>query len=183
VKPIKQLELGGFETEEIKINPEDIIDVSKCAILFGEGGQRIKDLNRTSEFLLSIPKDKYTLYKTGAEHMLPAYKDRNDFPYVINNYTKHILKTQFSRSVYPSFTISNDNIKKTIYCHRLFAMAFIINSSPNITYNVDHINEDKLDYSIQNLTWVSTSQNATDIKNTADKKQSKFKIYTSENYI
>ena len=48
--------------------------------------------------------------------------------------------------------------------------AFIPN--PNDLPDIDHINEDKLDYSIQNLTWASTSENMKSIKNTANKKQS-----------
>ena len=179
---MKQLILPEFKIQ-IEIKPEDIMDVSECAIFFGNAGQRVKDLNRTSEFLLSVPKGKYTLYKTGAAHMLPKYKNRTDFPYLINNYTNHIVKPNFSRAVYPCYTIDNDVKGRRIYCHRIFAMAFIKNSIPHIQYNADHINEDKLDYSIQNLTWASTSENMKSIKNTANKKQSDYKIYSSENYI
>lgn len=179
---MKQLKLKGFEIKR-EINTEDQLDLSEGAIFFGDAGQRVKDLNRTSEFLLSVPKGKYTLHKTGATHMLPEYKNRTDFPYLINNYTNKIVKPNFSRSVYPCYTIDNNVKSKRIYCHRLFAMAFIKNSIPHIQYNTDHINEDKLDYSIQNLTWVSTSENMKSIKNTARKKGESIKVYSSDNYI
>ena len=179
---MKQLNLPEFNTQ-IKIKSEDSIDLSEGVIFFGDKGQRVKDLNRTSEFLLSVPKGKYTLYKTGASHILPKYKNRNVFPYLINNYKNCVVKPNFSRAVYPCYTIDNDVKSKRIYCHRIFAMAFIKNAIPHIQYNADHINEDKLDYSIKNLTWVSTSENMKSIKNTAYKKQRHYKIYSSENYI
>lgn len=179
---MKQLKLKGFEITR-EVNPEDQVDLSDAAIFFGTTGQRVKDLNRTSKFLRSVPKGKYTLYKTGATPMLPKYKNRTDFPYVINNYTNNIVKPNFSRSVYPCITIDNNVKSKRIYCHRIFAMAFIKNSIPHIRYNTDHINEDKLDYSIQNLTWVSTSENMKSIKNTARKRGESIKIYSSDNYV
>ena len=129
---MKQLSLPEFKIQ-IEIKPEDIMDVSECAIFFGNAGQRVKDLNRTSEFLLSVPKGKYTLYKTGAAHMLPKYKNRTDFPYLINNYTNHIVKPNFSRAVYPCYSFNSKTYEnnKRIYCHRIFAMAFI--SCPNVS--------------------------------------------------
>ena len=62
-------------------------------------------------------------------------------------------------------------------------MAFVHNDLPFDNYNLDHINEDKLDYSINNLRWVSVSDNMKAVKNSARAKNSKFKIYSSENYV
>ena len=123
---INQLSFTEFDLD-IKINPEDRKDLSECAIFFEGEGQRVKDLNRTSTFLLSIPKGKYTLYKTGASHILPKYKNRTDFPYLINNYTNKEITPNFSRAVYPAYTLMNSAEGKRIYCHRIFAMAFIEN--------------------------------------------------------
>ena len=55
MKHIKQLSLEGFELV-FEISPEDQKDLSDCAVLFEGEGQRIKDLNRTSEFLSSLPR-------------------------------------------------------------------------------------------------------------------------------
>jgi hypothetical protein len=62
-------------------------------------------------------------------------------------------------------------------------MAFVLNEIPNITYNVDHANEDKLDYAVSNLRWVTVSENMKNISNRAITKKNKYKVYSSENYI
>jgi hypothetical protein len=180
VKPIKQLDL--FESQII-ISPDEQKDISECAIFFGEGGQRIIDLNRTSEFILSIPEGKYTLFKEGGKHKLPQYSNRKDFPFIKNNDTGNIINPNFSRAVYPCYTLDNGLSSKRIYGHRLFAMAFVFNDFPNLKYNVDHMNEDKLDYSISNLKWVSVSENMKNISNRASTKNNQYKVYSSENYI
>jgi len=179
---LKQLKLKGFEIKR-EINPEDQVDLSEGAIFFGDAGQRVKDLNRTSEFLTSLTKGKYIVYKTGGTHRLPAYKGREDFPYILNTYSGEILNSSFSRSVYPAFTLQDKGQLKTVYAHRVFAMAFVKNNTPALQYNVDHMNEDKLDYAIHNLTWVSTTENLKDIKNTALKRGGSIKVYSSDNYI
>ena len=180
MKPIKQLELFNSATV---VSKEEQKNISECFIFFGEGGQRIVDLNRTSEFIKSIPEDKYTLFKTGGIHKLPQYNNRKDFPFIKNNYTGNIIHPNFSRAVYPCYTLDNGLISKRIYGHRLFAMAFVFNEIPNIKYNVDHTNEDKLDYAVSNLRWVTVSENMKNISRRAITKKNKYKVYSSENYI
>ena len=43
--------------------------------------------------------------------------------------------------------------------HKLIAMHFIENDSPLIKTEVDHINHDRTDFHLENLRWVSHSQN------------------------
>lgn len=179
---MKQLSLEGFELD-IEINPENKKDITDCAVFFEGEGQRIIDLNRTSEFLASMEKGKYTVYKTGGTHLLPMYKDRTDFPFVVNNSLKIILAPTFSRSVYPSYSFNTYKTNKRIYCHRIFAMAFISCPNVSVAYNVDHINEDKLDYSVHNLQWVSVGQNMSNVLNKASNKGKKYKVMSSENYM
>tara|TARA_R110000824_G_scaffold313614_1_gene500419 strand:- start:332 stop:520 length:189 start_codon:yes stop_codon:yes gene_type:complete len=62
-------------------------------------------------------------------------------------------------------------------------MAFVKNNTPTLQYTVDHMNEDKLDYAIHNLMWVSAAENQTNIKNTALKRGGSIKVYSSDNYI
>tara|TARA_R100000995_G_C3401762_1_gene85223 strand:+ start:20 stop:550 length:531 start_codon:yes stop_codon:yes gene_type:complete len=158
---------------------EEHIDLCDCPIYFGSNGRRKQDLNATSDFLCSIPKNKYTVYKTGGTHLLPMYRGRNDFPYIVNNNSGKTLKVSFSRSVYPSYGIDNGIISKRIYSHRIFAMAFIPNELPEDNYNVDHYNEDKLDYSITNLRWLSASDNMKNIRGNASNSSKEYKVYGS----
>ena len=188
MRHIKQLSLEGFELK-IEISPEDKKDITDCAIFFEGEGQRIKDLNRTSEFIASLPKGKYTVYKTGGKHLLPMYKGRTDFPFILQNYKNFILAPTFSRAVYPCYNLENNfgskeyQNQRRAYCHRIFAMAFIKCPSLSLTYTVDHINEDKLDYSIQNLRWVSATDNMSHVSNTASSKGKAYKIFTGETYV
>lgn len=62
-------------------------------------------------------------------------------------------------------------------------MAFIKCPNLSLTYTVDHINEDKLDYSVNNLQWVSTVENNSRVSNTASSKGKKYKITSSETYL
>ena len=127
--------------KEIKTEKIGGLDISAISIKFGNVGQRRIDLNRTSDFLNSVPKGKYLIYPTGGSHPLPMYK------------------------------------------HRIMGMAYIDNPLPIDNYNVDHINEDKLDYSIDNLRWVSVSDNMKGVKNRARSKNKEYKFYSSENFI
>jgi len=182
VKHIKQLSLQGFDVE-LELNPEDSKDITECALFFEGSGQRIKDLNRTSEYIQSLEKGKYTLYKTGGEHSLPQYQGRTDFPFIVNNHKNQILQPTFSRSVYPAINLVIDSKSNKVYLHRLVAMGFLV--CPDVTkmYTVDHINEDKTDYSLNNLQWVTTSRNNSSVTNNASNKGKKYKVMSSENYV
>ena len=173
---MKQLDLF---LPEVKHLTDKKIDISEVGIDFGNKGQRRIDLTRTSAFLKSIPKGRYFLFPTGGQHPLPSYKDRGDiFPYVYSAVTDTILEPSTSRSVYPSVGISDTKRWISAYVHRLFAMAFIPNDLPLDKYNVDHINEDKLDYSLDNMRWVTVSENLSSVKNRA--KGGEKKVYSSE---
>ena len=163
-----------FDVEEQ--STEEQIDLCDCPIYFGTGGRRKEDLNATSDFLCSVPKNKYTIHKVGGTHLLPMYSDRKDFPYIFNNTSHRVIRTTFSRSVYPVYDISNGIISKQVYVHRIFAMAFIPNKLAEDNYNVDHLNEDKLDYSVNNLRWVSPSDNMKNVRGKAQNSTKNYKV-------
>jgi hypothetical protein len=177
---MKQLD---FFIAEKTIPKQKTLDLSSIAIYFGNKGQRRIDLNRTSDFLNSVPEGKYILHHTGGTHPLPMYKDREDFPYILNTHTGNVIVPNCSRAVYPCYTIDNGVEGKRIYAHRIFGMAFVHNDLPIDNYNVDHINEDKLDYAINNLQWVSVSTNMQQVRNRASNKNKQFKFYSSENFV
>jgi len=165
--------------DEAKDNNIEHIDLKSVPIYFGDKGRRRQDLTASSAFLASMPEGKYRVYKTGGTHPLPQYEGRTDFPYIEVMETGRILRPSFSRAVYPAYNLSNTRFSKCIYLHRIFAMAFVDNPAPVEKYNVDHINEDKLDYSVDNLRWVTMSENRTGIKNSARNTNSQYKVYTS----
>jgi hypothetical protein len=161
----------------------EYIDLKEVPIYFGDKGRRRQDLTASSAFLSSIPEGKYRVYRTGGTHALPMYEGRTDFPFITNMYTGKLITPSFSRAVYPAYNLNNGRFSKPIYLHRIFAMAFVPNATPVDRYNVDHINEDKLDYSVDNLRWVSMSENLKNVRNTARGANSKYKYYSSENYV
>lgn len=69
-----------------------------------------------------------------------------------------ILKTRINQHGYIQKTLVNENGRKTWDIHRLVAMAFIPN--PENKPCVDHINTDKTDNRVENLRWVTYSENA-----------------------
>ncbi len=93
------------------------------------------------------------------------FKVIKDFPnYQINEcgliksvHVKKMLKHQVSRRGYFSVIISGENGPKHKYIHRLVAETFIPN--PGNLPQVDHINGDKSDNTIENLRWASNLEN------------------------
>lgn len=167
--------------EEIDTDIE-FIDIKHVPIYFGDKGRRRQDLTASSAFLASIPEGKYHVYRTGGTHPLPMYEGRKDFPFILNVQTNRVLKTSFSRAVYPAMSLSNGRFTKRVYLHRICAMAFINNPMPVDKCNVDHVNEDKLDYAVDNLRWVSMSENMSNIRNRANKTNNEYKYYSTNNY-
>jgi hypothetical protein len=135
------------------------VDVSTIGIYFGDSNHNRQLLSRTSAYINSIPKGKYMIYPTGSTHRLPIYEGRDDFPYVINAWTNRTITVGFSRDKYPTVDIISKDMKKTIYIHRLVAMAFLPNPLPLDRTIAHHINDDKYDYAVSNLEWVTPSYN------------------------
>lgn len=59
---------------------------------------------------------------------------------------------------YPSISIKGG---KTYFCHRLVAKTFLICPGDENTFVVNHLDGDKLNSSVNNLEWCTSSQNAT----------------------
>lgn len=72
--------------------------------------------------------------------------------------TKRILKTYLINSGYKSIKFTVNNRRTSHLIHRLVATAFIPNED-ELANQVNHINGDKLDNSVDNLEWVTCSSN------------------------
>jgi len=79
----------------------------------------------------------------------------NEKGQIKNDKTNRILKPHKGTSGYYQIMLGRKT--SPLYVHRIVAETFIEN--PNDLPQVDHINGDKLDNRVENLRWVSVSQN------------------------
>lgn len=77
---------------------------------------------------------------------------------IINSKTRKVVNPQIASSGYLAVTLKHGNSTKRVYIHRVIAIWFVEN--PLKLKYVDHINRNKLDNSIDNLKWVTSSQNS-----------------------
>ena len=98
---------------------------------------------------------------------------------VYNQVTKKWLKGSIGENGYKYYRLSNENEKKMFYAHRLVAEAYIPN--PNGLPVVNHKDENKLNNNIDNLEWVSYSENTKQWHNMVqDKKYIPTEYYTKD---
>jgi len=76
---------------------------------------------------------------------------------VMNNKTKKILKNQIGTDGYYKLSISKNGILKSFRIHRLIGIHFIPN--PDNKQFIDHIDNNILNNSIENLRWATISEN------------------------
>lgn len=135
------------ETLEIVYNDSDCFDLSKPPIEIEGATQHFaKFIEKRVEFLSALPEGKFTIFRNGVDRDVPA---------VYNNSRGKYLGIDSARNVYPCLTINN----KRFYMHTLVAMFFIHNDNPYVKCYVDHINHDPHDYRVENLEWVTNSEN------------------------
>ena len=105
-----------------------------------------------------IPKNKFFLYKTGVVNPFRPELG-NIFPFIKNEQTGKILKLNISKFYVRTGVRAKNGIYVDIKMHRVVGLAFIKNDSPKEKVLVDHINNDRLNYSPKNLRWATHSQN------------------------
>lgn len=97
---------------------------------------------------------------------------------VYNESTKNWLKGSVGENGYKYYRLSKNNCKKMFYAHRLVAEYFIPN--PNNLPIVNHIDGNKLNNNVNNLEWVSYSENTKHWHDNKDKKINKPLEYYKE---
>ena len=84
----------------------------------------------------------------------PNYEIFNEYPFDIRKKSGKMLKP-FTKQGYLKHTIDG----KQYYKHVLIANQFIPNDDPANKTEIDHINRDRLDNHLENLRWISHSDN------------------------
>ena len=131
--------------EEIIYNDIESFDISK-----------IPDNDfwrKNSKKFSDIVKDTYYIFKTGGIN--PYMESKGPiFPYVQNKKTGKILTVSSTATDhYPRFAVPGYGLR----IHRIAAQAFIPN--PRNCIDVDHVDGNILNYCLDNLRWVSRSEN------------------------
>ena len=150
----QQLLFPELDPYKTKIKDIDYVDVSKI---------KCGELKKTSYDIL--PEGLYMLFKSGGFNKYHPEMN-NAFPYIQNTKTLKVLKTtatEYNGYVKSSILLLNKQ-GLFIQMHRIVAEAFIDNDMPDKKILVDHINGDNLDYRVDNLRWVTHSQNNTGVK-------------------
>lgn len=93
------------------------------------------------------------------------WKPIKDYPHLLVSRAGNVWTTIYNRELHPLVTnrgylrvnLSKDKTVKRVHVHRLVAEAFIPN--PDNLSEVDHIDGNKLNNTVENLQWISHSDN------------------------
>ena len=161
------IQLDFFRTTERFEIDAPSFDLSKVELKIDNptGGHQ-EAFMRAVENLNKLPSDTFIMYKTGAYHRDKETYHNPVYPYVYDNEMQRELVVTTTRTNYPALTIPTRHLthlrKGYTFCflmHRLAALCFIENDEPNAKLTVDHIDQDSQNYAVDNLEWVTYSEN------------------------
>lgn len=103
------------------------------------------------------------------------WKPIEGYPHLLISRTGKVWTTTYNRELHPHLTnrgylrvnLSKDKTVKRAHIHRLVAQAFIPN--PDNLPTVDHIDGNKLNNNVENLQWISHSDNCRKARSLAEK--------------
>lgn len=100
---------------------------------------------------------------------------------VVNSRTGRVLRQDSNRTGYKRVTLSVDGFVKRVFVHRLVATHYLPN--PYGHQEVNHINGMKHDNRVENLEWVSNSQNKLHAIETGLQKSKVGRTYLSKDKV
>lgn len=92
------------------------------------------------------------------KNILDSNYDVSNTGQIRNRKSQRVLKQQFNHNGYPVITIYVGDRKRTLFVHRLVAMAFIPN--PNNYPQINHKDEIKTHNAVTNLEWCNAKYNS-----------------------
>ena len=135
------------EIDKVIFNKGDRFDVSDISFRFTNlDKKRHLDSNHLIEKLVALGKGRYEL-------IIP--KNLEEYPYVVNSKTGKKLKLNIDRNQYDAWNI----VGVTIAPHKLIGYLVIKNPNPHILDVVNHKNENKKDFRLNNLHWTTNGGN------------------------
>ena len=102
----------------------------------------------------------YTLYKTGFTDNISVFNGNTFCGLVSHNTGKIIGGFIDGQYVRVTLQIGYGLTRWKYYWHRLISLAFIINDDPKRKKFVNHKNQKKYDNSLENLEWITPSENS-----------------------
>ena len=147
----------------------DFVDISKIDYSFEPKTRHEEGIALGIEYLKGIPEGEILVYKTGFHHPKTDIYPDPVFPAVYNTRKGRVISVMTSHE-YPRINLpskfvtnpryrSNTNGSVIWVLHRILAYCFLPNDDPNVKKNIDHINEEKYDYRLENLQWITASEN------------------------
>ena len=149
-------------------------DEESKRIIFFKRKADISTLPDIGEFKYSfsvIEKDRYYVYKKGGKNIFMP-NEGLIFPFLKDEKTGRVIDPMpnttgkcgiYPRTQLPHYVNGKLKSKKAVFS-RIFALAFIENDNPTEKTYVDHISGDTKDYRLENLEWVTPSENNKRIK-------------------
>ena len=135
-----------------KFNIDNCNNITRCCL--GKQKTAYKFMWKYEDRYNNI--DDYTSIKNINDYSFSKYKINKNGKVI--NLKGQIIQPMIRGAYLSVYLVTDNNINKSMYVHRLVAYTFIKNIN-NKNNTVNHIDENKLNNNINNLEWVSLSDN------------------------